>query len=611
LPVDQAGASESLGGKQMFRTTRKLVLSLSVLCLAALGLIIIAKSTATDASTATVAGSRAGSSRRLASQPAATFGGANLGAIPDAATGNCWGAFVPTPRNVTFNVTGIGGAPTNVEVSATFGGPAHTWVGDVRATLIAPNAASHVVFARTGGTTSGASGDSSDLAGPYNFKDSAAGVNWWTEAANRLSTEALTAGDYRTTTAGGAAGGGTNTSMTPAFAGVADPNGTWTLRLEDGCAGDSGSISAATLTIEGGPTGPAAAPNVDFDGDGTSDAVIARDATPPPLQGAANDFFRAESVREKLRLQQDMAAPEGVPGGAGTTLEWWVNNSLTSTAETVRFGASATDFLVPNDYDGDGQADYAIWRPGVATDAGFIVFQSSNSTIVVTPFGQTGDDAAITGDYDGDLKADYATYRCPGIGTGDGQCFFFYRGSMNNPGGNITYVPWGFGEQFDFFVNPGDFDGDGKFDFCVQRTHPSSPGNGQFVLLRSSDGGVEYVNWGRNSDLIIPGDYDGDGKYDFCISRTETLGGVPGRSYYILERDGGGTGLSPIRWGIASDVRTPGDYDGDGITDIAIWRPSVTQGQSRYWVRRSSDGMAQQIVWGQNGDFAVAGWIVH
>jgi hypothetical protein len=63
--------------------------------------------------------------------------------------------------------------------------------------------------------------------------------------------------------------------MTPAFAGVADPNGVWTLRLEDGCAGDSGSIAAATLTIEGGPTVAADAP-VDYNGDGRSDFVVVR-----------------------------------------------------------------------------------------------------------------------------------------------------------------------------------------------------------------------------------------------------------------------------------------------------------------------------------------------
>ncbi len=138
----------------------------------------------------------------------------------------------------------------------------------------------------------------------------------------------------------------------------------------------------------------------------------------------------------------------------------------------------------------------------------------------------------------------------------------------------------------------------------------SAAGAGQFVLLKSG-GGIEYINWGRNSDLIVPGDYDGDGKYDFCVSRTETIGGVPGRSYYILERDGGGTGISPIRWGIAGDVRTPGDYDGDGKTDIAIWRSSVTVSESRYYVRRSSDGALQQFQWGQAGDFAVPAWIVH
>ena len=266
---------------------------------------------------------------------------------------------------------------------------------------------------------------------------------------------------------------------------------------------------------------------------------------------------------------------------------------------------------MPNDYNVNGRDDIAVWRPGAPTVAAFYILNATNNTVREEFFGQTGDDTAITGDYDGDGIADLASYRCPALGSGDGQCFFYYKGSMNNPMGNITYVPWGFGEQFDFFVNPGDFDGDGKFDFCIQRTNPAAAGSGQFVLLKSSNLGVEYITWGRSSDLIVPGDYDGDGKYDFCVSRTETIGGNPGRSYYILERDGGGTGISPIRWGIAGDVRTPGDFDGDGKTDVAIWRPSATAGESRYFVRRSSDGALQQYQWGQSGDFAVPAWIVH
>ena len=366
---------------------------------------------------------------------------------------------------------------------------------------------------------------------------------------------------------------------------------------------------AATLTVDGAPAATAEA-NADFDGDGKTDYANVRDNTPPPATGTFNnDFFRVESIREKLRIQAEQA-DSAAPENHGTTLTWYIQRSQSNSPRVQGFGTAATDFVVPNDYNVNGRDDIAVWRPGAPTVAAFYILNATNNTIREEFFGQTGDDTAITGDYDGDGIADLASYRCPALGSGDGQCFFYYKGSMNNPGGNITYVPWGFGEQFDFFVNPGDFDGDGKFDFCIQRTNPSAAGSGQFVLLKSG-GGVEYINWGRDSDLIVPGDYDGDGKYDFCVSRTETIGGNPGRSYYILERDGGGTGGSPIRWGIAGDVRTPGDFDGDGKTDIAVWRPSMTPGESRYFVRRSSDLTLQSYQWGQSGDFAVPAWNVH
>ncbi|HEV7769956.1 MAG TPA: hypothetical protein VGO66_04760 [Solirubrobacterales bacterium] len=42
---------------------------------------------------------------------------------------------------------------------------------------------------------------------------------------------------------------GVNTLITPTFAALPSPNGTWTLRFRDGGQGDTGSVSAATLTI--------------------------------------------------------------------------------------------------------------------------------------------------------------------------------------------------------------------------------------------------------------------------------------------------------------------------------------------------------------------------
>jgi hypothetical protein len=53
-----------------------------------------------------------------------------------------------------------------------------------------------------------------------------------------------------------------------------------------------------------------------------------------------------------------------------------------------------------------------------------------------------------------------------------------------------------------------------------------------------------------------------------------------------------------ITWGLATDVRVPADYDGDSITDVAVWRPS----NGTFYVRRSSDHTLQVFPWGMEGD---------
>ena len=102
----------------------------------------------------TVANASSFDSQQVVSAPAATFAAdaASLGAIPDHAAGcDATGA---APRNVTFTVSGLSGNVSSVEVTnLTFGGPIHSWVGDIEAVLIAPNGASHTLFGRTGETT--------------------------------------------------------------------------------------------------------------------------------------------------------------------------------------------------------------------------------------------------------------------------------------------------------------------------------------------------------------------------------------------------------------------------------------------------------------------------
>jgi subtilisin-like proprotein convertase family protein len=183
------------------------------------------------------------------------FAGTNVGAIPDG--GSSCSPSPGTPRDVTFNVTGMGAAaPADVRVTGLL--VSHTFIGDLTVTLIAPDGTTQrALFGRTGAITAAGLGDNSNLAGPYTFADDAAG-NWWSTASSTNDSTAIAAGSYRTSGVGGAGGGpgpdpGTLTQLTSAFAGVTHPNGTWKLRFVDSCGQTLGTVTAATLELVPGP----------------------------------------------------------------------------------------------------------------------------------------------------------------------------------------------------------------------------------------------------------------------------------------------------------------------------------------------------------------------
>ena len=348
----------------------------------------------------------------------------------------------------------------------------------------------------------------------------------------------------------------------------------------------------------GGSTFAPQAPGNDFDGDGSTDYAVVRGTFD------SNPRSNVKSLGGEV---------------PGEDFGWWVFNSSNGAVMNANFGTGghlgSSDRITPADFDGDGTTDIAVWRgvsSGQPSGNGFFFWvNSSDSTVSTVDFGQFGDNPAIVGDYDGDGTADPAVFRCSAVpSVGFNQCTFFYQASS---GSGITFVPWGSTETF-VRPYPGDFDGDGKFDFVVHRGIPSvvnagGEESGQFAILRSSDGVDEYVNWGTTVDALIPGDFDGDGRSDYMAGRVNGDGNL---EWWLFTASGDssvrvfGTTNIPN----TEELAAPGDYDGDGATDIAVYRRDNSIDNSNYFVLRSSDDALQSFEWGNQMDVPAQGWNV-
>lgn len=91
-------------------------------------------------------------------------------------------------------------------------------------------------------------------------------------------------------------------------------------------------------------------------------------------------------------------------------------------------------------------------------------------------------------------------------------------------------------------------------------------------------------------------DFDGDGKTDVSVFR-------PSEAIWYVNRST--AGFSAVKWGLTTDQLIPGDYDGDGKTDWAVYRPTAVPTDADLFVLNSNGMTLSAFAWGNPGDIPV------
>jgi hypothetical protein len=195
------------------------------------------------------------------------------------------------------------------------------------------------------------------------------------------------------------------------------------------------------------------------------------------------------------------------------------------------------------------------------------------------------------GDIDGDAQTDVVIYR-----PYNGTWYTLHSGSGHTDYSAIANA------ATDALPVPADYDGDGAADVAVYR-----PDTGMWEIRQSSTYFTTTLNllWGAPGDVPMPGDFDGDGKADPTVYRPSD--GTSAAMWYVLASSTGYTANFGIAFGTVGDQPVMGDYDGDGLADPVVYRPSTY----RWFILRSSYGYHYNgtvvVDWGADDAITVPG----
>jgi hypothetical protein len=269
------------------------------------------------------------------------------------------------------------------------------------------------------------------------------------------------------------------------------------------------------------------------------------------------------------------------------------------------------DVPISGDYDADGKSEIAVVRPSSMI---WYIRSTVDGSNVAVQFGLPGD-KPDEGDFNYDGISDISVYRP----TEDK----FYARYYNRTTGAVTvssvamynagYRTYGATTEFPASANYNTSNANPELSYFTRYyggVGDPRVGWAWYYQPSNYSGGLvfQYDDW---TSIPVVGNYAGAGS-GFDYVKWHPSDG----NWTVYTNPGGPVGSLPgsvTQGGLNGDVPVSGDYDGDGIADLAVWRPS-----NGVWCIKPSTGNCANIAgttpdayggcekqWGVSGDVPV------